>query len=100
MIKQELAKLESVDLRDCWETESGDFTPWLGRPENISLLGDAIGLELEVESNEQKVGSFFADIVCRDAAAGDPVLIENQLGVTDHSHLGGVSPEAFEAASI
>src|SRR6476646_8369797 len=83
-----LGRLERVDLREVWPTEDGDFTPWLARPENIELLGDAIGLDLEVEAQEKEVGPFRADILCKDTATNAWVLIENQLERTDHSHLG------------
>ena len=88
----ELSRLESVDLRNVWESEPGEFTPWLAKPENITLLGETLGLELVVESTEAGVGPYRADIVCRDTGYNSPdgslVLIENQLGRTDHSHLG------------
>ena len=87
--EDEMGRLERVDLRSIWESEPGDFTPWLARDTNIKLLGDTIGIELEVEAQEQNVGRFQADILCKDMAATDHwVLIENQLERTDHTHLG------------
>src|SRR5438874_2064357 len=83
-----LGRLEKVDLRTVWTNEAGDFTPWLGREENLRLLGDAIDIELEPEAQEKYVGPFRADLLCKDAATGDWVLIENQLERTDHTHLG------------
>lgn len=83
-----LGRLEMVDLRQVWTTESRDFTPWLALPENIALLGNAIHLDLEVDSTERGVGPYRADIVCKDTATGHNVLIENQLEATDHLHLG------------
>jgi hypothetical protein len=83
-----LGKLEPVDLREVWITEPGDFTPWLAREENIALLSEAIGIDLEVEATEKDVGPFRADILCKDTATNDWVLIENQLERTDHTHLG------------
>ena len=61
-----LGRLEKVeDLRGkVWQTEDKHFTPWLAQDENILLLGDAIGLSLEVEAQEQAVGPFRADILC------------------------------------
>ncbi len=44
-----LGRLARVELRDVWLNEAASFTPWLAKPENLSLLGEAIGLELEVE---------------------------------------------------
>lgn len=83
-----LGRLEPVELRQAWASEAADFTPWLAQPENIALLGTTIGLDLEVEAQEQKVGSFRADILCKEMASQTWVLIENQLEQTDHSHLG------------
>ena len=88
MKNTELARLEAVDPRTYWKNEAADFTPWLGQAENIKLLGDTIGLELEVESQEKSVGSFRADLLCKSTVDDSWVLIENQLERTDHSHLG------------
>lgn len=84
----QLGRLQRVDLRVVWADEAKGFTPWLALPENIALLSEAIGMELEVEAQEKDVGPFRADILCRDAATNDWVLIENQLERTDHTHLG------------
>jgi hypothetical protein len=77
-----------IDAREQWASESAEFTPWLAKEENIALLGKAIGLELEVENTEVAVGPYSADILARDSATGDYVVIENQLGKTNHDHLG------------
>lgn len=83
-----LGRLERVDLRNVWTTEAGDFTPWLAEEDNLRLLGDTIGLELELEAQEKDVGPFRADILCKDTASDAWVLIENQLERADHIHLG------------
>jgi hypothetical protein len=83
-----LSRMESVSLREAWGNEANDFTPWLAKPENITLLGEAIGIELEVDSQEKGVGPFRADILCRDTSSNHHVVIENQLERTDHNHLG------------
>lgn len=83
-----LGRLEKIDLRDIWKTEDQDFTPWLAREDNIALLADTLGLELEVEAQEKEVGPFRADILCKDVRNESWVLIENQLERTDHRHLG------------
>ena len=84
----ELGRLERADLRSAWVSESGEFTPWLAEEGNLALLGDAIGLELELEAREKEVGPFRADILCKDTATGHWVIVENQLERTDHTHLG------------
>ena len=81
-------RLERVPLRTGWENEADDFTPWLAEEENILLLGNAIGIDLEIEAQEKQVGKFRADILCKDTATDQWVLIENQLERTDHNHLG------------
>ena len=83
-----ISRLTKVSLREAWPHEAADFTPWLAKPENLELLGAAIGMKLELEAEEKSVGPFRADIVCRDLVRGAFVLIENQLECTDHSHLG------------
>jgi hypothetical protein len=97
-----LGRLEPVDLRIVWDVESRDFTPWMAREENISLLGHAIGIELEVESTEKGVGPYRADILCKYTASSQWVLIENQLERTDHIHLGQLLTYAagLEAATV
>lgn len=84
----DLGRLEMVDLREAWANEATSFTPWLAKPENLALLGDAIGLELAAEAVEQHVGPFRADILCKVATTDRLVLIENQIEQTDHCHLG------------
>jgi hypothetical protein len=45
-------------------------------------------MELEVENIEVAVGPYAADIVAKDTVSGRYVVIENQLGKTNHDHLG------------
>ena len=83
-----LGRLERLDLREYWKKEDSEFTPWLAKEENIILLSEAIGIELQVQSQEESVGPFRADILCKDTTNEHYVLIENQLERTDHTHLG------------
>ena len=88
METQSLGRLLRVELRTVWTNEPAEFTPWLAEPENLKILGETLGLELEPGSVEKEVGSFRADIVCRNIGTDSLVLIENQLEQTDHDHLG------------
>lgn len=81
-------KLTDTDLRDVWPLESKDFTPWLAKEENLQQLGKAVGIDLSLVDVEQEVGPYRADIVCRDEASDNVVLIENQLEKTNHKHFG------------
>ena len=84
-----LDRLQPIELRDIWQDEAGDFTPWLAEEENLALLSETLGLELELEGQEVNIGKFRADILCKNED-GSRVLIENQLEVTDHKHLGQI----------
>ncbi|WGF90725.1 DUF4268 domain-containing protein [Marinivivus vitaminiproducens] len=86
----ELGRLARVDLRSVWQSEPQGFTPWLAAPENLGLLGEAIGIDLELEALERWVGPFRADILCRNASDESWVLVENQIERTDHVHLGQI----------
>ena len=88
MAKASLGRLEPVAVREVWPNEESDFTPWLAEPENLGVLADALGMSLEFVAREEKVGPYSADILCRDPNDQTKVVVENQLGQTDHDHLG------------
>jgi hypothetical protein len=54
------------------------------------MLAETLRLgELQVQGIEVPVGNFFIDILARDIE-GRVVVIENQFGQTDHTHLGQI----------
>ena len=77
-----------INPREIWKREDEDFSPWLAR--NLNLLNDILHTELTLVSLEQSVGRFSADIFCVNAIDGSLAVIENQLEITDHSHLGKI----------
>lgn len=84
----ELGRLEPVLARSIWTNEARDFTPWLLA--NAERLGEALGIELELTAAEHPVGGFSLDLVGRDLTNDAVLIVENQLGGTDHSHLGQI----------
>ena len=86
--KPSLGRLEKITPRDWWRNEATEFTPWLAQEENLAFLGEAIDMDLELEAIEENVGRFRADILCKNTVDDSWVLIENQIGRTDHDHLG------------
>ncbi len=58
MNKTMLERLKKIDLRKAWKSEDQEFTPWLANEENLELLGDTIGIELELVAQEKDVGPF------------------------------------------
>ena len=83
-----LGKLEKVDLRTVWKNEAQNFTKWLAKTENISLLSDEIGIDIEPVQIEAQVGKFNVDILAQIENTDKTVIIENQLETTNHDHLG------------
>ena len=75
-----------VDVRQLWEHEALNFTPWLA--ENLQPMGNAIGLKLELVQQERLIGSMYLDILARESGTDTLVAIENQLEWTDTDHLG------------
>lgn len=84
-----LSRLEEIkDLRTVWPHEALDFTPWLSQDDNISLLSDAVGLDITVDETESSVGDFNVDIFASETGTDRKIIIENQLEDTNHDHLG------------
>lgn len=80
-----VGKIQRVPLREVWPHESLGFTKWLET--NIDVLGDALGLTLSNVEREHDCGDFSVDLVA-ESDGGGAVVIENQLGRSDHDHLG------------
>lgn len=84
-----LRKLEEIkDLRKVWPHEALDFTPWLSQDENITVLADAVGIDITVDETESSVGNFNVDIFASETGTERKIIIENQLEDTNHDHLG------------
>ena len=83
-----LGKIEKIDVRDIWKNEATDFTKWLAREENLTLLSDEIGINMNLIKTEAGVGSLSADILAEEPNTGRKIVIENQLEQTDHDHFG------------
>ena len=78
--------IEQLEVQTLWKNEALDFTPWLA--DNLDLLGDELGIELEFCQREKKVGPYYLDILAKEVKTGAKVAIENQLAWTDTHHLG------------
>lgn len=69
MVTAAIGHLEPVKVSEAWSSESGDFTPWLAKEEKLKLIGDTIGVDLQLEATEKYVGPFRADILCNNTLA-------------------------------
>jgi len=85
-----LGKLKKVELREGWKHEASNFTQWLAEEENLALLGDEIGFDIKLLQTEAAVGSFNVDILAEEENTGRKIIIENQLEITNHDHLGKI----------
>lgn len=78
--------LKKYSMKEVFKQEAQVFTPWLA--ENISELGQLLGVELDVKQMEAPVGPYSADILAEDLTSSTNVIIENQFDKSDHAHLG------------
>ena len=78
--------IEQLDVHTLWKNEALDFTPWLA--DNLHLLSEELGIELEFCEREKRVGPMFLDILAKEAGTDVLVAIENQLEWTDTHPLG------------
>ena len=59
-----------MDARLAWAHEERDFTPWLLG--HADYLAEALGLDLEFEAAEHRVGPFELDLLGRDVTRTTP----------------------------
>ncbi|MFV8418908.1 DUF4268 domain-containing protein [Mycoplasma sp. Sp33II] len=86
-----LGKIKKIhDLRSVWKHEASDFSQWLAKDDNLKILGDTIGIDMQLRNIESKAGSFSADIEAVENKTERKIIIENQLEETDHKHLGQI----------
>lgn len=83
-----LGRVEWLDIRAVWPHEAMAFTPWL--LDNADILGETLGIEVQLEQAEHSVGGFSLDLIGRDLTHDVRLIVENQIELSDHSHLGQV----------
>ena len=85
-----IGKLKEVDIMELWKHEQYDFSEWLSKKENIENLNEILGLTLVDISKETYVGTYRCDLFAKDETTGIKVIIENQLEISNHDHLGKI----------
>jgi len=55
-MKNRLDRLKKISLKEIWDNEAQDFTPWLAEERNLELLSETIRTPLELEAQEKNVG--------------------------------------------
>jgi hypothetical protein len=97
-----LSRISKINPREIWKHEAIDFTQWLAKEENISVLCEELELNLENIKPEAAAGRYNVDLVADDIDSKRKVIIENQLESTDHKHLGQLLTyaSAYDASII
>lgn len=86
-----LGKLEKItNLREVWKNEATDFTKWLAKENNIKLLSEELGFNITVDETEASTVRYNVDIKAHEEETDKTIIIENQLEMTNHDHLGKV----------
>ncbi len=83
----DIGRITRVPLREVWPHEALGLTTWL--ESNVDVINDIIDLQLANAEREKSVGDFNVDLTA-EGRDGDLVIIENQLGKSDHDHLGKI----------
>ena len=81
----EIGSIEEIPIREVWEREDTDFTPWLSK--NLRELEKKLDIHAITNiTTEEDVGDFRCDIT---GNIGDKrIIIENMYEKSDHGHLG------------
>jgi hypothetical protein len=80
-----IGRTQFEPVRSVFRDEARHFTTWL--EQNLEVLAERLGIELNLVQREKTVGDFNVDLLCEDES-GRPIIVENQLEKTDHDHLG------------
>ncbi len=57
MAKPQFGRLEKVALQDIWNGNGDEFLEWISQPENLVMLGEILGMELQLEVAAARAGS-------------------------------------------
>jgi hypothetical protein len=75
-----------------------DLAQWLFR--SGPLLSELIGINIELESGEHKVGRLSVDMTGRDTPTGSPVIIKSQYSPASDDHLEQILNYARATRSV
>lgn len=92
--KPPLGRLEKINLEDYWQT-AADFLTWQAEADNLELLGEALGLELDALPEASQPSDFY--FFCREATLDRPVLMACQLEEGEIDQVGVLLTAAAEA---
>jgi hypothetical protein len=87
-----LGRISTVQPRTVWPHEAHNFTPWL--LENVDVLSDLLGMELELGVAEHPIGGFSLDLLGRDLSDDSVVICHpvTYVNMTLSNHPGATQP--------
>jgi hypothetical protein len=94
--KPKLGRLKKIHPADYWQN-AVDFQQWLTEPENLELLGEALGLELDVYEPDDAAETVDDCLLGFDRNSESLVLITVQLDTADDAYLGRLITQAATA---
>lgn len=81
---------ENITLRDLWNNEANDFTPWLVKTNIIPTILNHIDNKCyQFWKREVPIGDYRMDMIYR-SDDGKSYIVENQYGLSDNKHLGQI----------
>ncbi|MBM3942066.1 MAG: DUF4268 domain-containing protein [SAR202 cluster bacterium] len=86
MAVQQLGRLVYLEPHKVWQNESTEFIPWI--QQNVDQLSAALGIDIQAAELAVRVSNQVADLAGEEAGSGRTVVIESQLGRSDHDQLG------------
>ncbi len=69
-----LSRITKVNPRDVWKHEALDFTQWLAKDDNISILCEELGIEIENVKPEAAAGRYNVDIIADEIESRRKVI--------------------------
>ena len=89
-----LGRLRRLDIRRFWEDQDSDFRSWLSQEENMGLLGETVGLELEPLARDPAAAATHSELLCRDTVSDRWIVVAADAEDTDDARLGQVLAQA------
>jgi hypothetical protein len=92
--KPKLGRLKKIHPADYWQN-AADFCQWLAEADNLELLGEALGFDLDLQTPQDEDSVVGDDYLLGcDRATAEAVLIFTQLQASDATALGQLITQA------
>jgi Domain of unknown function (DUF4268) len=90
MEESRFGRLVRVSLEEMWKGDGREFLAWLSRSENLSYLGEVVGMHLELDSLTEEQDRQDPILLCHDRASNSRFVIMSPVVVTEDSEFGRI----------